>query len=243
MTLDHPPLPVAGATEYMHDDISHTAWTPKLDSTCAWDGPRSPTYPPRAGSRAAASTSRHRRPGAGMPEWAWSYEGGVKASLANGRARTSVAVFHTDYTDLQVMSTFRPGVIDISNAAAATISGLELEAEMQLGPSLHGGGHVAWLDATYDQYLAVGAGGVTADVAGHQRRTRLNGLGVSGSNGPTCAVAPAFCRCAAIPGGEHSLLYAVQRRHPAPASAWSSELSAELRDRGRGLSIGAYART
>jgi iron complex outermembrane receptor protein len=30
------------------------------------------------------------------------------------------------------------------------------------------GGHLAWLDATYDRYVAVGTGGVTADVAGNR---------------------------------------------------------------------------
>jgi outer membrane receptor protein involved in Fe transport len=33
---------------------------------------------------------------------------------------------------------------------------------------LNAGGHLAWLDATYDQYLAIGVGGVTGDVAGHR---------------------------------------------------------------------------
>ena len=40
----------------------------------------------------------------------------------------NVAAFHTNYTDLQVQTAIRPGVVDISNAAAATIRGVELEA-------------------------------------------------------------------------------------------------------------------
>ena len=40
----------------------------------------------------------------------------------------NVAAFHMNYTDLQVQTAIRPGVLDISNAAAATIRGVELEA-------------------------------------------------------------------------------------------------------------------
>jgi iron complex outermembrane receptor protein len=66
------------------------------------------------------------------------------------------------------MSTFRPGVIDITNAAAATIKGVELEGSSVLERRLRAGGHVAWLDAEYDRYAAVGPGGITADVAGNR---------------------------------------------------------------------------
>ena len=64
------------------------------------------------------------RPGGFAPEWAWSYEGGLKTVLGGGRARLNVAAFYTDYTDLQVKTAIRPGVLDISNAAAATIRGM-----------------------------------------------------------------------------------------------------------------------
>jgi iron complex outermembrane receptor protein len=97
----------------------------------------------------------------------WSYEGGLKTDI-RGRARINLAVFHTDYTDLQVQTAIVPGVIDISNAAAATIRGLELEGTTRVTRGVHAGGHLAWLDATYDRYIAVGVGGVMGDVAGHR---------------------------------------------------------------------------
>jgi iron complex outermembrane receptor protein len=75
-------------------------------------------------------------------------------------------VFLTDYSDLQVQITIRPGVVDVSNAAAATIRGAEVEGAWQLGGGLRLGGHLAWLDARYDEYVAVGVGGVTGDVSG-----------------------------------------------------------------------------
>ena len=61
------------------------------------------------------------------PEFAWSYESGLKLTMAGGRVRANTAVFYTDYRDLQVQSFIRPGVPDISNAASATIKGMEVE--------------------------------------------------------------------------------------------------------------------
>ena len=68
------------------------------------------------------------------------------------------------------MQTFlRPGVVHISNAASATITGLELEATAAVKfAGLRLAGQVSWLDATYDRYLATGPGDVTGDAAGHR---------------------------------------------------------------------------
>ena len=48
--------------------------------------------------------------------------------MADGRVYVNTAVFYNDYKDLQVQTFLRPGVVYISNAASATITGLELEA-------------------------------------------------------------------------------------------------------------------
>ena len=57
-------------------------------------------------------------------------------------------------------------MIDVSNAAAATIQGMELEGETLLRGNVTAGGHLVWLNARYDRYLVVGAGGISSDVAG-----------------------------------------------------------------------------
>ncbi len=44
------------------------------------------------------------------PEFAWSYEGGLKSTLAGGRVQANMAVFHTDYRDLQVQSVISGGL-------------------------------------------------------------------------------------------------------------------------------------
>ena len=101
------------------------------------------------------------------PEFAWSFEGGLKRTMASGRVRVNTAVFSNDYRDLQVQSFLRPGVIDVSNAGSATIRGIEIEAEAA-GRGGQLAGHFSWLDATYERYLFRGPGGVTFDAAGHR---------------------------------------------------------------------------
>jgi iron complex outermembrane receptor protein len=163
-----PDVLLPGSFRYT-DSMSHTAWTPKLGLEL------------RAGAGTLAYVSATRgfksggfnitSPEAGRgyaPEWAWSYEGGLKTSLADGRATLQVAGFLTDYTDLQVQTQIRPGVLDISNAAEATIRGVEVEGLVRVTGALHLGGHLAWMDAAYDRYAAPGPGGVAIDVAGHR---------------------------------------------------------------------------
>jgi iron complex outermembrane recepter protein len=102
------------------------------------------------------------------PEFAWSYEAGVKRTMAEGRVRANTAVFYTTYKDLQVLSFLRPGVPEISNAGAATIRGVETEVAAAVGHDTHLVGHVSWLDALYDHYLARVPGGGTRDAAGNR---------------------------------------------------------------------------
>ena len=85
-----------------------------------------------------------------------------------GRSRLDVSAFVMDYTNLQVQTPIGIGVFDIRNAAAATIRGVEIENTSRMGRGIEAGGHVTWLDATYDQYIAVDNSGVTGDVAGNR---------------------------------------------------------------------------
>ena len=166
--IDGPPDALPGTAYAYSDEIKGGAWTPKLGLEM------------RAGENALAYVSATRGYKAGgfnltstetgrgyAPEWAWTYEGGLKTAAAGGRARLNLSVFHTNYTDLQVSAGIRPGVVDISNAADATIRGAELEVTSELTRSVQAGGHLAWLGTRYERYVAVGVGGVTADVAGN----------------------------------------------------------------------------
>jgi iron complex outermembrane receptor protein len=167
--FDAPGTPIPGSAYSYTDSIVHTAWTPKFGvelklprQTMAY---ASATKGFKSGGFNVSSTE----PGRGFaPEWAWSYEGGVKTRLMNGRARLNAAVFEMDYTNLQVQTPIGIGVFDIRNAAAATIRGVEVEGTARIGRGLDAGGHVTWLDATYDRYIAVAIGGVIGDVAGNR---------------------------------------------------------------------------
>jgi iron complex outermembrane recepter protein len=160
---------VPGTAYAYTDAISNDAWTPKFgvemrvrENVLAY-GSAARGF--KSGGFSPTSTEA----GLGFaPEFAWSYEGGVKADLRGGRARLNVAAFYTDYTDLQVQTTIRPQVIAFSNAAEATIQGVEVEAQTLVGDAVQLGGHVALLDTRYDRYIAIGVGGATGDVAGNK---------------------------------------------------------------------------
>jgi iron complex outermembrane recepter protein len=168
-TIDEPAV-VLPSSEYAYTDaISYSAWTPRFGLDFRMRPDTFAYVSAARGFKSGGFNFTSPEPGRGYaPEWAWSYEGGLKAALAGGRARINLAVFHTDYTDLQVQTPIRPGVIDISNAAEATIRGIELEGTARIGPSVRAGGHIAWLTAKYDHYTAVGIGGITGDAAGHR---------------------------------------------------------------------------
>ena len=168
-TLAEPRTALPGTRYTYEDSIVHTALTPRFALEV--------TLPRRAmayvsatrGFKSGGFNLSSTVPGRGYaPEFAWSYEAGLKAEPLGGRARVNLAAFHMDYTDLQVQTPIGIGVFDIRNAAEATIQGVELEASTRIGGGFDGGGHVAWLDATYDRYIAVAIGGVTGDVAGNR---------------------------------------------------------------------------
>lgn len=101
------------------------------------------------------------------PEFAWSYEAGVKRTMRDSRVRTAVAAFVNDYQDLQIFSFLAPGVFEISNAGAATIRGVEFEGSAAVSRRLQVTASVSWLDATYDRYVARIASGMLLDAARH----------------------------------------------------------------------------
>ena len=168
-SLDNPSVAAPGSVYDYSDSISHSAWTPKigLEMTLP-DGAL--TYVSAArGFKSGGFNPSSTMAGRGYaPEWAWNYEGGWKSTLAGGRSRVGVSAFFMDYTNLQVQTPITAGIIDIRNAAAATIRGVEVENTSRIGRGIAAGGHVTWLDATYDQYIAVANDGSTGDVAGNR---------------------------------------------------------------------------
>lgn len=88
------------------------------------------------------------------PEYVWSYEVGSKLQLLDKRLQTNVSVFHYDYTDLQVQDFVQVGVLSVSNAADATVQGIEIENQWSPTYDLVLEADYSYLDATYDKYDA-----------------------------------------------------------------------------------------
>ncbi|MFM2043018.1 MAG: Colicin receptor precursor [Pseudomonadota bacterium] len=98
------------------------------------------------------------------PETVETYEIGAKMSLLDGRLRTNIAVFTSDYTDVQI-----PGSVTVAlpgggttfqgtltNAGAAEISGLEVEATAALTDNLTAIVALGYLDAEYTEFIVNG---------------------------------------------------------------------------------------
>ncbi|WP_051229861.1 TonB-dependent receptor [Haliea salexigens] len=85
-------------------------------------------------------------------EEALSMELGAKLGLMDGAAELNVAVFRTEYDDLQV-SVF-DGVLgfDVQNAASATTQGLEMDGRWQLTDKLRLTGAFAYTDFEFEDY-------------------------------------------------------------------------------------------
>ena len=168
-SLAAPNLPVRGSTYGYSDSITHGEWTPKVGLELKLPNGMLSYVSATRGFKSGGFNPSSTVVGRGYaPEFAWSYEGGWKGTLMNARSRFAVSAFVMDYTDLQVQTPIGIGIFDIRNAAAATIRGVEAENTSRIGRGIEAGGHVTWLNATYDRYIAVANNGVTGDVAGNR---------------------------------------------------------------------------
>lgn len=93
------------------------------------------------------------------PEYLWAYEAGMKLTLPGAKLRLNMALFHYDYTDMQIF-TLLPGspsgtlpVID--NAAKASIRGLDLELWHYPTANLEMHASATVLDARFDEFHSV----------------------------------------------------------------------------------------
>mgnify|MGYP000093570768 CR=1 FL=1 len=93
------------------------------------------------------------------PEHSKNLEFGFKLDLLDGALRLNGALFSTRYSDLQVsgvaIESDGSEIFRSTNAAAASIKGLELELNWALRQGGRFSGHLSLLDATYDHFLAV----------------------------------------------------------------------------------------
>jgi iron complex outermembrane recepter protein len=85
------------------------------------------------------------------PEKLWSYEGGVKTTFGGGRGTFNANVFYTDYKNVQVQQIVNLSSV-LTNAAAATIKGAEVELAYRPLKGFDLGATLAYLDAKYDKF-------------------------------------------------------------------------------------------
>ncbi|MEO1081367.1 MAG: TonB-dependent receptor [Pseudomonadota bacterium] len=95
-----------------------------------------------------------------------SWEVGFKATYLGGRATTNVALFYSDYQDMQIpgsvgVDTDGDGVNDnfvgtVTNAGESTIWGIEIEGNVLLTEALSLQYSASFLDAGFDEYIVGG---------------------------------------------------------------------------------------
>lgn len=88
------------------------------------------------------------------PEFVWNYEAGFKGAFLKGRLEVSSAVFHDDYSNIQLYNIrAQTGVVE--NAASATIEGAEFELRAAPAAGWTLTGAATYLDARLDAYDTV----------------------------------------------------------------------------------------
>lgn len=157
------PAPVTGAR--IDNDESWSDFGPKFGLNYQWNndlmtyfsytkGFKSGGFNGRCGQEATCLLSFD-------PEEVDGYELGIKADWLNNRLRSNIAVFWSEYTDLQrtAIVPLPPGSANpqetvTDNAAGATIRGIELELTALIGDNLRLSIAAGILDAEYDSFCA-----------------------------------------------------------------------------------------
>ena len=85
------------------------------------------------------------------PEELDAYEVGIKADLLDGRVRLNAAVFHYDYTNLQIQTVAATGT-RTTNGAAAKIDGADLDFEVRLSNAFRVRGGLQLVDDRFESY-------------------------------------------------------------------------------------------
>jgi len=86
------------------------------------------------------------------PETDQEYEAGLKGRYLDGALQANLAAFHTNYENLQVSQII--GVLsEVTNAARATIDGIEVETVERISPALRFEVSGGWLDAHFNSFL------------------------------------------------------------------------------------------
>ncbi len=99
------------------------------------------------------------------PESLASYEAGIKSSWLNNHLRANLAVFQSNYHDIQVnvqSDPTNPAITDILNAGRARIKGVEFDLTMKPSSNLSVSLNYAYLDAKYLKIVSQSGADVTS---------------------------------------------------------------------------------
>ena len=97
-------------------------------------------------------------PGAGSPintfdaETLWAYELGAKTQFLDRAVTFNLSAFYYDYSDIQVRSVISQLIVQVTNAAAASVKGVEAELVIRPLPGLSLNGHVTYSRAVYSEF-------------------------------------------------------------------------------------------
>ena len=146
------------------------------------------------------------------PEFVDTYEIGLKSSWMDGRVNTSVAVFFSDYTDVQIPGSYGfdsdgDGTNDTfigvtSNAADADMTGIEFEGSALLSDAFTLGWAIGYLDAQFNEFIdATGANVAdqrvfqnTPDLTASSTLTYQRSMDLFGNNGTLFVIGSASYR-------------------------------------------------
>lgn len=131
------------------------------------------------------------------PETVNAYEAGIKGSLSGGLATFSLAVFRSNYKDLQETSIVFTGTGNqqsitavVANAAGARVQGVELSGSLRAADWLRINADIGYLDATYTDFpnasctvlATAGNARCTQDMSGKRRAYAPEWTGTLGAS-------------------------------------------------------------
>lgn len=130
------------------------------------------------------------------PERASTYEAGIKATL-NQRTQLNLAIFHSEFEDLQVTQFTGGTTFIVGNAAEARSRGIELDGRWLVSDDLELFGNLAWLDFEFTDYATAGCTALQAvayggDVAACSRAGGNDLTGRTNNNSPELTFAVGF---------------------------------------------------
>ncbi len=131
------------------------------------------------------------------PETVNAYEAGIKGTLAGGLGSFSLALFRSDYADLQETSIVFTGTGEqqsitavVANAAGARVQGVELGGSLRLADWLRFNADIGYLDAVYTDFpnasctvlATAGNARCVQDMSGKRRAYAPEWTGTIGAN-------------------------------------------------------------